>query len=71
VAGSIIPITSADKILTELSTGKTWSLMDLCYLANGIIRGTPIEEIAEFLCRDVDEARAKIAELKTPSDGYA
>jgi hypothetical protein len=36
--------------------------MDLGDLANGIIRGTPIDEIAEFLCRDVDECatRSKI-----------
>ena len=38
--------------------------MDLGDLANCIIRGMPIKETAECLCRDVDEVLSKIAELK-------
>lgn len=29
-------------------------------------RGAAAERIADFLCRSVEEARAKIAELETP-----
>jgi hypothetical protein len=45
--------------------------MDLGDLANCILRGTSVEETAEFLCREVEEVRTKIAELKTRLDGYA
>jgi hypothetical protein len=64
VVGSIIPITGTDEILTDLNSGKAWSLMDLGDLANCILRGTSVDETAEFLCREVDEVRTKIAELK-------
>jgi hypothetical protein len=40
-----------------------WSRMDLCDLTNGLARGTPVAEIADFLCRSEKEVREKIAEL--------
>ena len=35
--------------------------MDLADLTNGLA----VEDIAEFLCRDVEEVRAKVEELKS------
>jgi hypothetical protein len=37
--------------------------MDLCDLTNSLARGQAVGEIADFLCRNVEEVRAKIAEL--------
>jgi hypothetical protein len=39
--------------------------MDLADLINGLANGNAVEDIAEFLCRDVDEVRAKTEELKS------
>ena len=39
--------------------------MDLADLANGLANGNSIEDIAEFLCRDAVEVRAKAEELKS------
>ena len=47
----------------NLNTGKGWSDMDLADLSNCIARKQPIEQIADFLCRDVDELREKIREI--------
>jgi hypothetical protein len=38
--------------------------MDLSDLKDGLRLGTPIEELADFLCRDIDEVRAKAAEFQ-------
>jgi ubiquinone biosynthesis protein UbiJ len=54
----------------NINSGKAWSEMDLADLANALTFGTPIEEIAAFLCRDVDEVREKIAALAARLDGY-
>lgn len=54
----------------NINTGKPWSDMDLADLANALTFCTPIEEIAVFLCRDVDEVREKIAALASRLDGY-
>ena len=50
--------------MTDRNSGKPWSKMDLFDLKNGIERGEPIEELAAFLLRDVDEVRRKVAELE-------
>jgi hypothetical protein len=63
-------ITCTDKMPTNLNSGKEWSLADLGDLANCIFRSTSVEETADFLCREVDEVRAKMVELKTRLDGY-
>jgi hypothetical protein len=47
----------------SLNTGKPWSDMDLADLANDLVLGISVEEIACFLCRDVGEVRDKIGEL--------
>jgi hypothetical protein len=47
----------------NLNTGKPWSDMDLANLANDLTLGTPLEAIAEFLCRDLDEVRDKLTAL--------
>jgi hypothetical protein len=69
VTGSVIPITGTD-VAAPLNSGTEWSLMALGDLANCILRGTSIEETAEFLCRDVAEVREKIAELKSRLSDY-
>jgi hypothetical protein len=69
VTGSVVPITGAD-VAAPLNSGTEWSLMALGDLANCTLRGTSIEETAEFLCRDVAEVREKIAELKSRLSDY-
>lgn len=51
--------------MTNLNSGKPWSAMDLVDLQDGLRLGTPIAELADFLCRDLDEVRTKAAELQT------
>jgi hypothetical protein len=48
--------------MTDRNTGKPWSEMDLQDLKD--FRGTmTLEQLAEYLMRDIDEVKAKIAEL--------
>ncbi len=47
----------------NISSGKPWSKLDLQDLRYCLAAGEPLEAIADFLCRDVDEVRAKVAEL--------
>jgi hypothetical protein len=54
----------------NINTGNPWSEMDLIDLANCLTFGTPIEGIANLLCRDVDEVREKIAALAARLDAY-
>jgi hypothetical protein len=49
--------------MPDLNSGKPWSKMDLFDLRNSVECGTPIREVAEFLCRDLPEVRAKAREL--------
>jgi hypothetical protein len=49
----------------NINAAKEWSEMDLADLANGLANGNSIEDIAEFLCRDAVEVRAKAEELKS------
>lgn len=51
--------------MPNINSGKLWSVMDLTDLHNGLHIGAPIEELADFLCRDVEEVRAKAAELQS------
>jgi hypothetical protein len=48
----------------NLNEGKPWSEMDLADLRNSLAHGRSIEDIADFLCRSVEEVRVKVAELK-------
>jgi hypothetical protein len=50
--------------LPNLNSGTPWSEMDLFDLANCLKLREPVDEIADFLCRDIDEVEAKIAELQ-------
>ncbi len=45
----------------NLNTGKPWSPMDLEDLRNERDLKTPVERIAQFLCRDVGDVEAKVA----------
>jgi hypothetical protein len=49
--------------MPNLNSGEPWSEMDLYDLRYGLQIGTSVEELADFLCRDVEEVRQKIAEL--------
>jgi hypothetical protein len=40
-----------------------WSELDLVDLQSGLVFGTPIEEIADFLVREVEDVRRKAAAL--------
>lgn len=48
--------------MANLNSGKPWSALDLADLRNGIDLGVPLVKIADFLCRDVDEVRTKVAQ---------
>jgi hypothetical protein len=41
-----------------------WSELDLVDLQSGLAFGTPIEDIADFLVREVEDVRRKAAALK-------
>jgi hypothetical protein len=47
----------------HINSGKPWSELDLADLRQCLILGASAELIADFLCRDVHEVRAKSAEL--------
>jgi hypothetical protein len=50
--------------LPTINAGEPWSEMDLSDLKDLIRDRRSIAEIAEFLCREVDEVEAKAAELQ-------
>jgi hypothetical protein len=45
------------------NSGQPWSEMDLWDLRNSLSHGRTADEVAEFLCRDTDEVRQKMAQL--------
>ena len=45
-------------------SGKPWSVTDIVDLRKDLQLGTSIDQIASFLCRDVDEVQRKAAELE-------
>jgi hypothetical protein len=47
---------------SDVNSGKPWSEIDLCDLADCLSLNQSVEEIATFLCRSRDEVRDKIAE---------
>jgi len=49
--------------LPNINGGKEWSDMDLADLWQCLADGARAGDIADFLCRDVDEVKRKIAEL--------
>jgi hypothetical protein len=51
-------------MMTDVNSGEPWSEQSIFDLQECLRLGTPIGEIATFLCRDQDEVRAKIAELE-------
>ena len=50
--------------MPNINSGKPWSEMDLADLADCLKLGEPVEQIADFLCRDAEEIEAKMAELR-------
>jgi hypothetical protein len=47
----------------SLDSDQPWSEMDILDLRNSLTHGRSVEEAADFLCRDIDEVSAKMAEL--------
>lgn len=56
--------------MPNLNSHMEWSGMDQADLEHGLARGDPVEDLAAFLCRDVEEIEAKIAETR-PKSGEA
>jgi hypothetical protein len=52
--------------MADVNSGKEWSAMDVSGLRHGIERGYTAQQLAEFLCRDVDEVRAQARALALP-----
>jgi hypothetical protein len=50
--------------LPNVNAGEPWSAMDLADLDELLTDGVRAREIANYLCRDVDEVEAKIASLR-------
>jgi len=50
--------------LPTINAGEPWSAMDLADLDELLTDGGPAAEIAEYLCRTVDEVERKIASLR-------
>jgi hypothetical protein len=50
--------------MTDIGSGTPWSEQDIRDLREAVQRDERVEEIATFLCRDVHEVLAKIAELE-------
>jgi hypothetical protein len=50
-------------IVPNEKASEPWSALDLVDLQSGLAFGTPINEIADFLTRDVEEVRRKAAAL--------
>ena len=57
-----------DPIMPHLNSGKNWSEMDLQDLRDGLRLRSPMQELAEFLMRDIEEVRAKAAELQAEQE---
>ncbi len=47
----------------NLNTGTAWSELDLADLRQSMKAGDSIERIADFLCRDIEEVRQKVAKI--------
>jgi hypothetical protein len=43
--------------MMDINSGQPWSEMSIADLEQALRIGEPIEQIATFLCRDVDEVR--------------
>jgi hypothetical protein len=46
------------------NSGTPWSEEEIADLRNSVAHGRPVAELADFLCRDVEEVEVKMAELK-------
>ena len=51
-------------LMADVNSGKEWSPMDLADLQNAVANGYGMEEIAQFLCRNVQEVQTKLGELR-------
>jgi hypothetical protein len=47
-----------------INAGKSWSAMDMEDLLDFHESGTPVADIADYLCRTVEEVQAKIDEIE-------
>jgi hypothetical protein len=49
--------------MPNINSGKHWSEMDINDVRQCLAEEASADDIANFLCRDVDEVKRKIAEL--------
>jgi hypothetical protein len=54
--------------IPNINAGAPWSDMDLADLNELLRERRPVEMIAEYLCRNVDEVEAKLVELRRVVD---
>jgi hypothetical protein len=47
-----------------INAGQPWSAMDMADLFDMHESDMPVEKIADYLCREVDEVKAKIDEVE-------
>ena len=50
--------------MPTINSGKPWSAEDLDDLQDFIREQVSVEAMADYLCRDVEEVEAKLAELR-------
>jgi hypothetical protein len=50
--------------LPSINSGEPWSAMDMDDLNDLVREKVSVAEISEYLCRDIDEVEAKIAEVE-------
>jgi hypothetical protein len=55
-------------IVPREKAGEPWSKIDVIDLQSGLVFGTSIEAIADFLTRDIEEVRKMAASLKERSN---
>jgi hypothetical protein len=56
-------------LAVNLNSGTPWSKPSLIDLLNSMRLGESVEEIADFLCRDIQEVRDKVAEINPQYPG--
>ena len=48
----------------KISSGQPWSEMDMADLFDMHESGMPVDQIADYLCREIDEVQTKIDEVE-------
>jgi hypothetical protein len=59
-----IPLRMRKSDRPNINSGQPWSEMDMADLFDFHESGMPIEKIADYLCREIDEVQTKIDEVE-------